>query len=285
MYLIKMFWGIMKTLSIILASLLSLSAPLLGEENVPASPVVEAKVAQQKLGKEETKALRMAYEKGEYDSFLEEMDLSYREVLQKQQLANLAEFRQGSSADQLKWSELSRQLQKEKNEALLKAIEGQEDSLFVQKVRSAASSIPVQERLFTLHQMAPGSGKNKDENRWIDLDLEYEYKSIHLDSVGPAESPREKHAVLRMEAMDKMVQAAESFADLSLKKEVEAVAKELDARLAKEWDQADLNAIARKKIKAADPLQEKIASLLLSYQEKFHDLSKQYLEGETADRK
>jgi hypothetical protein len=130
--------------------------------------------------------------------------------------------------------------------------------------------------------MAPGTGKNIDENTLIDLDLEYEFKSIHLDMPvidgQLAPDRREKHYILKMEMADKMLSSAQSFQDASLKKDVELYAQNIDGRMAQNWDQYDLNLMAKGKTKPADKVQEQVVSLLQNHQEKMGDLTKQYLE-------
>ena len=158
-------------------------------------------------------------------------------------------------------------------------------------MRSAASdaATPDQEkallRLIALRQMPPGAGKNSDENTLIDLDIEYEYKSIHLDMPVPGAQPadrREKHYVLKMNQMDKMLAAAQGFEDAELKKQIEFVAQNPDARMVQNWDQRDLNDLVKGKEKPSGPAQEKVASILQSHQEKMSELAKQSLEAEGA---
>ncbi len=73
--------------------------------------------------------------------------------------------------------------------------------------------------------MKPGTGNNSDENKLINLDVEYEFKHIHLDSYAavngtPLEERQQQQAVLLMEWHDKMLKASESFQDEGLKETV-----------------------------------------------------------------
>jgi hypothetical protein len=275
----------MKTISLILASLLSSGLLLADEGSKP--PASESQIiVQQRLGKEAIAQIRSDYEAGRYDEFLKEMDSSYESVVENHKLSGLSSLREGTKADP-KWTEEALILQKERNKELFQVVEGHDD-LFAQKVRSVASdaSTPEQEaailRLVEFRQMAPGTGKNSDENALIDLDLEYEYKSIHLDMPNPDRDPpsdrREKHYVLKMHHMDKLLSSAQEFEDADLKKIVELAAQNQDARMAQNWDQYDLSALVKGKEKPADLTQEKAVSLLQAHQEKMSDLTKRFID-------
>lgn len=238
------------------------------------------------LGKETISALRQAYEKGEHKDFLNQMDAAYREASKSNDLSGLVTMRQKSiPADfQEKWEEKFAQLQQQKNKDLLAVLSDSDDSPFAEKVRSLAADIstPEQEkaviRLHSFVQMAPQSGANADENKLIDLDLEYEYKLLHAtmpQSDISSQQRQDYQTVLRMEKMDKMSEAAKSFQDHSLKQAVGLAAANLDERLARNLDGADLNALAKGKIKPSTETEQKVSEILSSYQAQFSDLMKQ----------
>lgn len=234
-----------------------------------------------RLGKDALLQIRNDYQAGKYDSFLKEMDASYDQVKEQGQLAEFVQLRSGSTPN-LQWMEEVKGLQKEKNAQLVQAV-ASEDSLFADKVRSAAefSSSEDQENalnvMAAIHQMLPGTGKNTDENKLIDIDVEYEYKATHLDMPGVPFDTREAHYALKMEQMDKMLLASQSFEDGSLKNAVESLSGNFDARLAQNWDLMDLHDLGKGKIKPADRAQERVVSVLQSHQEKMGDLARNYL--------
>lgn len=267
-----------KNLSLTLAALFCALSPMAVQQSPPL-PQQEEVAAPFKLGREAIAAVRQAYEEGEFRSFLHEMEQDYQKVRKKGGLENLAAFRKGSIDSHLR--EIEEQLQKEKNRDLLQLV-SEKDSLFAEKVRTAATSLPANEeetllRLSSFSRMAPGSGKNGDENQLIELDLAYEYKAIHLDlpvlDGEPLSNRREKQYALKMEKMEKMVEASKTFKDSSLKDAVAMAAGSLDARLARNWDLSDLNALARGTFTPVSPLEKKVVSILNAYRDKIAELS------------
>lgn len=270
----------MSHISTILAAILCATAP------VASSEVVETKTEQSEsnyqLGKETVSVIRTAYEKGQYKDFLSEMDSSYKSA----DLSSLIDTRQKQIPleFQEEWEAQFLALQKEKNQELLSAISDEDESIFAQKVRSLAAdlSTPEQEKavskLNSFIAMAPQSGANDDENTLINIDLEYEYKILHaqmpMSDLNPLKS-QEYQIALRMEKMDKMVAASKNFQDHDLKQAVGLAAANLDARLARNLDGADLNALVKGKAKPANATEEKVHSILSSYQGQFSDLMKE----------
>ena len=253
--------------------------PLVAEEKVPSpAPVLEQEArAPLRLGQDAIAQIRKDYQEGRYDDFLKDMD-----AIATEDLSSLAHLRQGVN-DHLEWAKAANLLHKERSQELKEAVAGKETPL-AKKVRAAAREVTTQEQDLALRhlthfrQMPPGTGKNNDENRLIDLDLAYEYKSIRLDEQHPSDR-REKHYVLKMERADQLLAAAQTFQDASLKKDVELFATNLDARLAQNWDQSDLIALLYAPTKAADPLQNKILSILETHQDKMGELAHQYFES------
>lgn len=283
----------MKNITLILATLLcGTSSSLVATEDSKQPVAVEQVVMEQKLGKEEISQVREDYEAGRYDAFLREMNEAFEAVIKKNKLSNLSILRKNAMTEP-KWDESFDLLQKERNKQLIEAIEDQ-DSFFAEKVRFVAADLISSDqkeaiyRMANLRQMAPGTGKNKDENRLIDIDLEYEFKSIHLDMPilegQSVADRREKQYVLRMEKMDKMLTAAQAFADTSLKEAVELTARGYDDRLAQNWDYSDLNSLIKGKTKPIGVLQEKVVSIFQEHQDKISELAKQYLQSEKVNQ-
>ncbi len=269
----------MGNISTILAALFCATAPM-GTLVMTQAPV-EA-VAEPRLGKERVSSVRAAYAKGEYSAFLKEMDESY----QKTDLNGLIQMRQGhvSVETQEKWEQKFLNFQKERNQQLAAILADTDDSAFAKRVRSATVNplTPEQEKAFSklnaFIAMAPGTGANADENKLIDIDLEYEYKILHADLPGQELSADERQAynlALRMEKMDKMKAAAKSFQDLGLKQTVGMASDTLDAMLARNLDGVYLNGLLKNKAKPANETEEKAFAILSLYQGKFADLMKE----------
>jgi len=270
----------MGTISTILAAVLCATAPLAAVEATETK--TEQTQFKSTLGKETISSIRAAYEKGEYDTFLKEMDTSYSQA----DLSGLTDMRQKPLPTDFytKWEDQFLSLQKQKNQELLAALSDNDHSLFAQKVRSLAGQIytPEQEKaalkIGSLISKAPNTGINNDENTLIAIDLEYEYKLIHAAMPTDNTSPQqrsEQAIVLRMEKMDRMVEASKSFHDLSLKQAVGLASTNFDVSLARNLDGADLNKLVKGKVKPTNDTEEKVYSILSSYQGQFSDLMKQ----------
>lgn len=276
----------MKHLSIIFAAFTMGTAPIIPQApilTVPASTATQP-TQSQSLGIDSIHSIRQAYDRGDFDQFFKEMDDSYQEAKEKNGLNSLAQMRIGFTPEWQEWETRAQKLQQEKSKALLDAVQGQKKTIFVEKVESATANLSnpekhkAIERMAMFRQMIPGQGTTKDENNLIDLDLEYEYKAIHLDLPGVrGVEKREKHCALKMEKLDRLQQMAKEFQDESLKKTVALYAEDFDARLAQSWDLADLNALSLGKTKPTNALEEQVSSILNLYQEKFSDLTRNFI--------
>lgn len=275
----------MKSISIILSSILCAASPLLAQD--APQPAAEQTLPSVQLGADSISRIRADYQKGAYDELFTELDESYKQVQSESQLSGLADMRASIQPvpNLTQWEEQRMQLQKERNSILIEALTS--DDAFGQKVRSAASSLSPEEeqawhQLARFRTMAPLSGANPDENRLIDLDLEYEYKALHLDMPlienEQISNRQDKQIALRMQKMDRMAEASKSFQDESLKGAVQFASKSFDKRLTQQRDLGDLMALVKGKQKPQNPQEEKIASILSSYQQKSSDLTKQFLE-------
>lgn len=271
----------MGNISTILAALFCATAPV--SSIVIADGDLTSEVVQQeaKLGKERISSIRKAYENGEFNSFLQEMDDSFK----KADLSGLIQMRSKDVPVQFQeeWEKSFLDLQKEKTKDLLAALSDTDNSTFAAKVRAASLNLltPEQEKalskLNSLIAKAPNTGASADENRLIEIDLEYEYKILHghLPNSGSPLEQFAQHMALRMEKMGKMVEASKSFQDADLKQAVGIAQDTLDARLARNLDMSELNLALKNKGKAANATEEKVYSILSQYQEKFSELMKE----------
>lgn len=281
----------MKKITLSIAMLLCCSSVFgkVAESEQVLNPIVQP-ASEFSLRKETIAQVRKNYENGFYDDFLREMTELYEKSIEKGGIVSFAKLRNGELLD-AKWKIIEQKLKNEKNRALIEAVDGQE-SLFAKKVRNIGEEflLPEQERAIermeSFRHMFPNTGKNKDENATIDLDLEYEYKIVHLgksqvDHQSIDTNDRfDKKYVLQMEFADKLLAAACGFEDESLKHDIELYAQNLDDRLAQNWDQHDLNVFFKGKSKLSDATQNKISSILKSHQEKIIGLTKQIMEEE-----
>lgn len=266
----------MKTITLALAALLSTGEPSVENQEKPKAQEEQQVVLAPQTGKAAVAEIRLKYEQGQYDDFLKAMDASFRHVQETNQLAPLAEMREGPIED-TQWLTKTYTLTQERNQDLLAAVEGQE-GLFAEQVRSIASQPSSEEEatalanLSKLHLMAPGKGKNSDENALIALDLEYEYKAIHLDMpmIGGKVDPAalEKQIVLRMEKMDKMRTIAQGMQDGEWKKTVVLAGGTLDTRLSAMYDRAEIDSLLKGQVKPTDAVQEKVVTIFQVHQDK-----------------
>ena len=271
-------------LNIITVLVLCVSAPIF---LVGASAVKTEQVSHQ-FNQEKIESLRLNLEKGEYSEFLKRMDEAYKNA----DLEGLIEMRKVVLSDEFlkSWTEgslASYDALKEKRDAQLLALISEDDgSEIASLIRSVCANLSTPEQQKAMNQIsslmtkAPGTGANADENRLIEIDLEYEYKQFHAQLPQSDVSPEQRYQhqlVLQMEKMNKMVEASKSLQDLSLKQAVGIAAAALDASLANMLDHKALNAIAEGK--PSSEMEEKIALILSSYKSELSDLTKQHLEN------
>ncbi|PIS02866.1 MAG: hypothetical protein COT85_02200 [Chlamydiae bacterium CG10_big_fil_rev_8_21_14_0_10_42_34] len=269
----------MGNISTILAALLCAAAPIGSVEMVDSKKSMSQ--ADEQSGKQVVSLVRKAYQNGDYNQFFKEMDGAFSH-------ADLDGFIQMRAQDiplefQLKWEQRFTDLQELKNKDLLDALSSKDRSVFAEKVRSIASNISTPEqqkaisKLNSFITMAPNTGANEDENTLIKIDLEYEYKLYQSQFPTSDTSTQQRHyqqIALRMQKMDKMLEASKSFKDQFLKRAVLLASKNLDSRLARNLDGADLNALVKGKVKPTTELEEKVYSIISSYQGQFNDLMK-----------
>lgn len=280
----------MKSISIILASILCAGAPVVAEEKAEAQTTIVQQESRFKLGSEAIQEIRAKYQAGAYDEFLSEMDESYQSAKENNELEGLIEIRKEAGNYSISVDKLIdgfEAIQQEKNTLLLKAVSNSKDSILGQKVLAAAAQLPsgLQDATVELSQLrskAPGTGSNADENKLIEIDLENHYKVIHLDSLAARGEKildrKDKHFVLDMQKMDQMLAASAKFEDKDLKSLVETAAASYDLRLSKTYDLSDLNDLARGRVKPQSDMEEKVASIVADAHSKFSDLNRDLLD-------
>lgn len=218
----------------ILAVLLAGSAYVWGTESQERS-LERAPQENIILGRDAVEQVRKDYEAGLYDSFLADETANFEEVKVSGALKEFAALRGLSEKSSV---------QEKQIEDLVEKIDPQ-DTLFVEKLRFVKGESFTEEehqsfkRLKGLRNLLPGEGKTELENKLIDLDVEYEYKMVHVSSTSK-ENVRKKLAALHMEHIDKMTLLAKAFQEDSLEKTVEVYRSSMDKRLSLAWDESDL---------------------------------------------
>jgi hypothetical protein len=272
-----------------LAALICSVAPVSAQEpnSSPAPIKEEIETPKMEVGKIAVAQIRAKLASGAYESLFNQLDADYQQAAKEHGLEGLVEMRQEmappTAAERAEWQKGVSSLLSDRRQALEEVIAGNETTLFGQKVSSAVgqNSPEVQEALAVLqaiHFKAPGTGATPDENRLIDLDLEYEYKALHLDALvrgerRPPQELREKQVALQMQYWQKAAELASSFQDDKLKKAVVILSATADERLARGWDAADLQLLAKGRIEPETRLEEKAAAVVSAYQEKLKTLN------------
>lgn len=263
-----------KTFSIAFAAMLCVTGAFADTSNQSIAITQIDEKENIELGSENIARIRRDYESGRYQDFLREMDHAFDEAIDKEYILGLGQLRRGS-VDLNNWFNGVNEIKNETNFALNQAVAGLENR-FASKVRNVATRDNQENLFIPYRQMQPGTGKNGDENALITLDLEYEYKAIHLDQskIGlPDElSAKELHYVLKMEQMDKILLASQTFEDEALKGSIEQFAQDLDARLARHWDLMDL-----RNLNSADPIEIRVSSILKNHSDKIQEFAREYL--------
>lgn len=219
--------------------------------------------------------LRADYTDGKYNDYLKKMDKNYESGKKEGHLEGLIELRNenakiNQNPDFIHSFQLIQQM---KDVDLRNAVADEGETSFAQKVRSATEPLSKEEIwLMQLHNKTPGAGNTNDENRLIEIELEYTYKTIHLDSqvaTGKSVSnAKEKRLVLEIEKMDRMIQVSQTFEDETLKSAVILAAAKTDARLVKQLDMSELYSLAKGKLKPSSAIEEKVAAIISQTQEK-----------------
>lgn len=269
-------------ISVILASILCAAAPAAVAEERQTTSTVQVIPSSYRLGSEVVETLRAEYVDGSYKEFLSEMDSDFASAKKESALEGLIEIRKEGARAQIhpEFARSYRVIQDEKNLQLLDAVKGSQDEVFTKKVKSAAASLESNDNIvISLFGKAPGAGKNSDENAIIDIDLEYYYKAIHLDSTSHSADRKDKHIVLEMEKADRMLKASQGFEDKALQKAVEKYAHLLDETLARNYDLMDLHDLARGKIKAHSASEKEAAAAVSRAQSALGDLHRHLLDS------
>lgn len=284
----------MKYISLSLAALFCAVSPMAAGEALISSAKEQTAATNLSSNTEFVQSVRAQYANGQYQEFLQKMEKDYQQAKKDEALEGLISMRKedaaiaaSHSATSDHWQQVSKSWMQERNKELLKLIDSKDDSALAQKIRAAAEDLDpsAQETLsyFShLRSLAPGEGKNADENVLIENDLELEYKQIHLSSLYLLDhwtpDHQEKLFALRLEAADKILAASQNFQDKDLKAKTEKLSQFLDAYYIHQMDLKDLHKLGTGAISPTSDLEKKAAAILSAYEGKFSELTKEILQ-------
>ena len=267
-------------ISLLLASMLFANSPADIQNNSLTSQVEITNTSFQ-LGSDVVQKVRNDYSNGKYTKFLKQMDEEFIKAKGNGELEGLTSLRKENAKVMLSpnFIQSYESIQQEKAKDLLDLVSDSNDPIFVKKVQSAVSKLTLDEKkILDFHNKVPSPQYSNEENKLIEIELEYYSKIIHFDSHHSNDKLRkEKILVLNMEKMGRMVEASKQFKDQNLKTSVENTAKLVDQRLAKTYDMNDLSLMARGKVKPSTPLEQKVAASVALSQDKLAKLHRDEL--------
>lgn len=264
----------MKRSLLLLTALLGAGSMIPGD--VPlVTRILEA--TEHKMGADTVRSTRNAYQRGEYASLLKEIDNDYNQ--HRNELGGLIQTRPGPSQNTPSQPSPVADLLAERNAQLREAIAGQPHQIITLQVEALLAA-PLNEaelsawnRFSSFRLLAPGTGSSAEENQLIDLDLEYEYKALHLELIAPEGANRQELSLaLALEHLEKIGLVAATFEDAALKADAQRIADTFEAMQARALDRSALRDLALGKRAPANDLEAKVASILVSFEQKRADL-------------
>ncbi|NGX39004.1 MAG: hypothetical protein KR126chlam1_00322 [Chlamydiae bacterium] len=253
-------------------------------------------------GREIVAQTEVAYQRGDYDLFLEQLHEQYenageagalRGVFESAKAAFAAAEEKGTAnfTEQRKRVQI---LSKQRNEALREAVANSPEREIAQKVHTitafslSKNQKEVLDELDQLKLHVPDNADGVIQNKISALETEYYIKSLLLDIAGSrsgsdAETLQKKKIALNLEKLDKMEEAAKGAGD------VKWAAKIGSARIASSADHAykidlnSLNELADGKVDPKNSVEEKVKDVMISYQQKRADAYQDQI-GEIAQK-
>lgn len=230
-------------------------------------------------GDQRTARIRADFEQGKFNSLFDSLEGEYGELQKNGRIEEFAEMRRVPEAgEQLKelasrFDKMASLLLLERNAELKALCEGHQNEIASLRIQSVTSPLDERQKeairtLASLRFKTPDQAANPDERALIEIDLAYEFKSLHLDQSDSADLV-EKQIALGMEKMKKMEQVSQSFTDSVLKETVSIAAQGFDACQSKSLDMRELLAAAKK---PSCDLDRNIGSVLTGYKAKKDDL-------------
>ncbi len=288
-----------KAISLSLAAIFLTASPLLAQEILQTKENEQVKQTNLSLSKDFVEFVKSQYACGHYQEFLQQMEKDYQQAKKDQALEGLIQMRKedaaiasshASTADH--WHQVAQTWTQERNKELLQLIDAKDQSTLAEKIRSVTQPLNSEAETTLayfshLRSLAPGEGKNADENLLIENDVELEYKQIHFDSQTSLDrwtpDAQEKRLALRLEAADKMLAASQKFEDQDLKAKVATLSQFLDTYYIRQLDLKDLHKLAMGSLTPTSELEKKAAAILSAYEGKFSELTKEILQQTSSE--
>jgi hypothetical protein len=254
----------MKKFWILLSALAVISTPFFADE--AKTEVVQSKVITFESNKDLVEFTRASMEEGELNSFLKEMDQEYKAGVEDHELEGLVAFLKQTGKYAKISSENTKAKRIEQNKKLLALVENEEETLFVEKIRSSASDLKPEvaaafETLTLLQMKEPGTGNNADENNVIDLCLEHLFKTLHVNGKD-FDNKQQKQVALELDFFKKLDAASQTFSDEALKNQMTLVVAHSDLYIIKMRDTVDVASLHKGIVKPRNDLEQKAIAIL-----------------------
>ena len=274
----------MKRKSLILGLSLAALGTLAASESLPSErrEIVQF-IDASSTGQEAMANLRLAYESGSYEDFLASLEADYQTLINEGSFDEFVQMREAFPEDEKlesiarEWEAQHKGLIAERNAKLLSLCEDSQEETLCKRIASLTSELPNDQKqafdyLSSLRLKTPEMAANADERALIEIDLASEFKMIHLDAehaAKPMENRADLQSVLRMDMLKQMNEAAKSFQDETIQKNVALANEGIDALQARIWDLNKLNTMSKK---PSTDLEKAIAATLQEYKERSQDL-------------
>ncbi len=222
-----------------------------------------------------------AYQKGEYDTFLEQLHEQYQNAGKAGALRGVFEsakatIKPRSSPENYKAQ--VKELEKKRNERLLEAIEENPDAAIAKKVDSVIFfTLPeefnnVLSELDSLKYKLPEDTKGSIENKVSALETEYYIKSLLLDiashrSNSDPDQLAKKKIALSLEKLDKMESAAKEADDIIWIKKIQIAKAAYRADKAYRIDLSVLQSLAVGRINPENAVEKSVKQIMMDYLE------------------
>lgn len=233
-------------------------------------------------GTEIVSEIKQAYQRGDYDLFLKQLNDQFLSAGKAGVLRGIFE----SAKTTIKSSDVQRDLEKnreekivferERNKNLLNAISKNPDLEIVQKVDAVVFSTLSQEQFELLQEFnslkyeIPKDTAATIENKVSALEVEYYIKSLLLDIAAhraeTAQSELEnKKLVLVLDKLNKMEMIAHEFSDAHWIEKISKLKEAVFIEKSHKYDLQVLKNLAEGKIKPENSVEEKVKQIMMDY--------------------
>lgn len=232
-------------------------------------------------GKAIVAEVEVAYKKGKYDSFLEQLDQQYKKAGKAGVLHSVFKKAKTSLKKQQSLTDSEDKLQKltqERNQRLLTLIEKSPKAEIAERIDSIVyyALQPQQTAFFdeleALREKVPEANGSTVENKISALETEYYIKSLLLDianlhSGTSFEELQAKKTALILEKLDRIEDVAKDFDDVTWRKKIQQAKPFFLAHRAYQIDSSHLKAMANGSISPQNSVEEKVQAIMMDYQQ------------------